>query len=134
MALTDAGRILLLTPVKNAVRRIYPTFGVGSVGGINNVQREGTGGDTGLTPIRYIGSAWFDLDTTTDAKLQVDFSGLVRRFEVEGPPNLSDAVIINGLDMKDSDDVSWFTGTFANTFEFYSDGTLTINTVELALE
>lgn len=127
--LTNAGKLLLLTPVKNAVTRIYPKGTSPSTNYLSYINRFDSTSD-------YIVAVWQDI-VNAGYKLQSNLIGQVERRFTVTPANLGGGVNLTNvtqLEMKDSNDVLWFTGTFPNVFNFYSTGTLTINAVELQVQ
>jgi hypothetical protein len=75
--------------------------------------------------------------TVQGGALSTSFIGQEKKFTVvpapAAPGEPLDLTNVTGVNVTNASNTSYFTGTFANVFNFYSSGTLTVNTVTLSL-
>jgi hypothetical protein len=75
--------------------------------------------------------------TVQGGALSTSFIGQEKKFTVVPAPAVPgeplDLTNVIGVTVTNASDTSYFTGAFANVFNFYSSGTLTVNTVTLTL-
>lgn len=140
MPLTNKGKELLLSTIRDgftesgsypAATRIYLFGTVPSANYFDQISRFGSTED-------YIVATWGVIaNTSYELRSTLIGSGNERRFTVTpaaaGPGDPTDLTNVTGITVEDSSGNVWFTGTFDNTFNFYSDGTLTMNFAHLAL-
>lgn len=140
MPLTEAGKNKLLDTFKSgfvdpseasqnyqAATRVYLLGTVPNTNYNNYVNRFGSTED-------YIVPSW----TVQGGALATSFIGQENKFTIvpapAAPGEPLDLTNVIGVEVRNQSGVTYFTGSFANTFNFFSSGTLTVNTVSLTLE